>query len=53
MVYVKYVCILIPLFYIFSTLQKEVLYTVDSLYFVGYQFLWISWVAQSTNLKPQ
>jgi len=26
---------------------------VDSLYFIGYHFLWISWVAQSTNLKSQ
>jgi len=26
---------------------------VDSFYFFGYKFSWISWVAQFTNLKPQ
>jgi len=28
-------------------------YTVDSLYFVGFQFSWITLVVQSTNLKLQ
>jgi len=31
----------------------KIIHTVDSLYFVGYLFSWISWVAQFTNLKLQ
>ena len=31
----------------------DVINTVESLYFVGAQFSWFSWIPSTTNLHPQ
>jgi len=41
---------MVVLTFYFNDISYFLSNTVDSLYFVGYQ---LSWVAQSTNLKPQ
>ena len=33
--------------------RYKALYTVKSLYFVGAQFLWFSWIPSTTNSHPQ